>query len=96
MKTFIILGLAIILSSCSGISERSVTEKLSIDELSSSIKFDTSFASFYERARFAIDDMSDVEKAIYYDVSYEMLFNFSKFPQKWDFTRDNSEWEDAK
>lgn len=74
-----ILGLAIIFSSCSTISDKPVSEKLSTDELSKAIKSDTMFTSFYENIRKSVDEMDDIKKAKFNDVTYSRLFEYYKF-----------------
>jgi len=44
--SLLILGFTLILSSCSNISDKPVSEKLSTDELAKAIKSDTSFTTF--------------------------------------------------
>jgi hypothetical protein len=67
------------LTSCSNISNKSVSEKLSTPELSEAIKSDTSFSAFYEHIRKPVDEMSDIKKAKYNDVTYRRLFKYFKF-----------------
>ena len=91
---FIILGLAIILNSCSKISNKPVSEKLSIDELSKAIKSDTLFMSFYEDIRERMDKMDDIAKAKFNDVTYRRLFKSVKFLQDTTYWNPLSEkWE---
>ncbi|MCL2327198.1 MAG: hypothetical protein FWC39_01660 [Bacteroidetes bacterium] len=68
-----------VLSSCSNISDKPVTEKLCTEELSKAIKSDTIFADFYEAIREKVDDMSDIKKATFNDVTYRRLFKYAKF-----------------
>lgn len=77
--SLLILGLAIIFSSCSNISDKPVSDKLSTDELSKSIKSDTMFTSFYENIRKSVDEMDDIKKAKFNDVTYSRLFEYYKF-----------------
>ena len=89
---------AFALSSCNSVSNKPVSEKLSTEELSKAIKSDTLFTSFYEHIRKEVDDMSDIKKAKFNDVTYRRLFKYVKFLQdttywkplseKWD-----KEWE---
>lgn len=79
--SLLIFGLAIIFSSCSNISDKPVSEKLSTDELSKAIKSDTLFTSFYENLRKKVDEMDDIKKAKFNDVTYRRLFKFVKFSQ---------------
>lgn len=75
-----ILGLTIIISSsCSSIPDKPVFEKLSTDELSKAIKSDTMFTSFYENIRKNVDEMDDIKKAKFNDVTYSRLFEYYKF-----------------
>lgn len=78
---FLIFLFAGILGSCNNISDKPVSEKLSIDELSRAIKKDTMFSSFYENIRKNIDEMDDIKKAEFNDVTYRRLFKFVKFSQ---------------
>lgn len=94
----LILGLAIIFISCSEISDKPVSEKLSTEELSKAIKSDTMFASFYENIRASVDQMDDIKKAMFNEVTYSRLFEYYKFlldtthwkplSEKWD-----NEWQ---
>ena len=79
--SILILGLAIILSSCNKISDKPVSEKLSTSELSKAIKSDTLFTSFYENIRKEVDEMDDIKKAKFNDVTYRRLFKYIKFLQ---------------
>lgn len=79
--SLLIFGLAIILASCNKISDKPVSEKLSTDELSKAIKSDTSFASFYENIRKGVDEIDDIKKAKFNDVTYRRLFKYYKFLQ---------------
>lgn len=74
-----ILGLTIIFSSCSDIPDKTVFEKLTTDELSKAIKSDTMFTSFYENIRKSVDEMDDIKKAKFNDVTYSRLFEYYKF-----------------
>ena len=67
------------LTSCSSISNKSVSEKMSTAELSAAIKSDTAFSAFYENIRKSVDEMSDIKKAKYNDVTYRRLFKYYKF-----------------
>src|ERR1035437_6581231 len=79
-KLYLIIYLIVLaLSSCNNISDKSVSEKLSTDELSKAIKTDTSFSKFYENIRKEVDDMSDIKKAKFNDVTYRKLFKYFKF-----------------
>ena len=75
----LILGLTIILSSCSNISDKKVSEKLSTNELSIAIKSDTMFTSFYENIRKSVDEIDDIKKANFNEVTYSRLFEYYKF-----------------
>lgn len=81
-----ILGLAIIFSSCRKISDKPVSEKLTTYELSKAIKSDTMFTSFYENIRKIADEMDDIKKAKFNDVSYRRFFKYYKF------LRDTTYW----
>lgn len=82
----LIFGLAIILGSCNSISDKAVSVKLDTDELSKAIKSDTLFSSFYENIRKGVDEMDDIKKAQFNDVTYSRLFNYFKF------LRDTTYW----
>ena len=89
--------LIVVVSSCSDISNKSVSEKLSTEELSKVIKSDTLFAEIYEHVRKEVDEFSDIKKATYNDVTYRRLFNYIKFLQDttyWSPYRKkwNNEW----
>jgi len=79
--SLLILGIALIMSSCSNISEKPVSEKLSTDELAKAIKSDTSFTSFYENIRKKVDELDDIKKAKFNEVTYRRLFKYVKFSQ---------------
>lgn len=92
--SLLIFGLAIILSSCSKISDKPVSEKLSTDELSKAIKSDTLFTSFYENLRKSVDEMDDIKKAKFNDVTYRRLFKYYKFLQDTTYWKPKTEkWE---
>jgi hypothetical protein len=73
-------------SSCNKISDKPVSEKLSTKELSKALKSDTLFADFYEIIREEVDQMSDIKKAKYNDITYRRLFKYVKHLQ------DTSYW----
>lgn len=90
--------ISFLIASCNKISDKPVSEKLSTDELSKAIKSDTLFADFYEAIRKKVDDMSDIKKATYNDVTYRRLFQYVKFLQDttyWNplYEKWNEEWE---
>jgi len=90
--------ISFLIASCNKISDKPVSEKLSTDELSKAIKSDTLFADFYEEIRKEVDDMSDIKKATYNDVTYRRLFQYVKFLQDttyWNplYEKWNEEWE---
>ena len=89
--SLLIVGLAIIFSSCSNISDKPVSEKLSTDELSKAIKSDTLFSSFYEGVRKKVDEMDDIKKAKFNDVTYRRLFKYVKFLQDTTYWKPKSE-----
>lgn len=98
MKKTIKLMLAMIITiltiSCSNISDKPVIEKLGTDELSKAIKADTSFASFYENVRKAVDDMGEVEKAKFNDVTYRRLFKYMSLVKDTTYWKPlRGEWE---
>lgn len=83
-----------LLSSCSNISNKPVSEKMSTEELSKAIKSDTLFAEFYENIRKEVEEMSDIKKATYSDVTYRRLFKYVKFLQYTTYWKPLSEkWE---
>jgi len=79
--SLLILGFTLILSSCSKISDKPVSEKLSTDELAKAIKSDTSFTTFYENIRKKVDELDDIKKAKFNEVTYRRLFKYVKFSQ---------------
>jgi len=82
------------LTSCSSISNKPVSEKLSTDELAKAIKSDTSFSIFYENIRKTVDEMGDIKKAKYNDVTYRRLFDYFKFITDTTYWKSLSEnWE---
>jgi len=89
MKNYslLILGFVIIFTSCNNISNKSVSEKLSTEELSKAMKSDTLFTSFYETIHKSVDEMDDIKKAQFNDVSYRRLFKYYKYLQ------DTSYWQ---
>lgn len=89
-----ILGLTIIISSCNNIPNKPVSEKLSMEELSKAIKSDTMFTHFYENIRKSVDEMDDIKKAKFNDVTYSRLFDYYKFLQDTTYWRPLSKkWE---
>lgn len=95
---FFIVIIAFALYSCNNISNKSVSEKLNAEELSKAVKSDTSFSSFYENLRKAVDDMDDIKKEKFRDVTYRRLFNYYKFLEDtayWKPLYDNwnKEWQ---
>lgn len=88
--TLPIVGLALILSSCNNVSDKPVSEKLSIDELANAIKIDTLFTSFYENVRESVDEMDDIRKAKFNAVTYRRFFKYYKF------LRDTTYWKPKK
>lgn len=92
--SLLIFVLAMILSSCSNISDRPISEKLSTDELSKAIKSDTLFTDFYENLRKSVDEMDDIKKAKFNDVTYRRFFKYYKFLQDTTYWKPKSEnWE---
>lgn len=83
----IILGLTLFFNSCNSISDKPVSEKLSTVELSKALKSDTMFTSFYENIRKSVDEMDDIKKAKFNDVTYRRLFDYYKF------LRDTTYWK---
>ncbi|HNX06011.1 MAG TPA: hypothetical protein PKL96_00355 [Bacteroidales bacterium] len=91
---FLIFLVVIILSSCNKIPDKPVAEKLSTDELSKAIKSDSLFSDFYEDLRQGVDEMDDIKKAKFNDVTYRRLFKYFKFLQDTTYWKPLSEkWE---
>jgi hypothetical protein len=86
-KLILIVFVAFALGSCNRISDKPVSEKLNTDELSKAIKSDALFADFYEHIRKKVDDMSDIKKATYNDITYRRLFKYLKY------LRDTTYWD---
>jgi hypothetical protein len=78
-QILVFLVLTTILTSCNNIPEKPVFEKLSTEELAAAIKIDTSFSNFYEVLRKEVDELDDIKKAKYNDVTYQRLFSYFKF-----------------
>ncbi len=100
MNKFYLLFFVVIflLSSCNSISDKPVSEKMTTEELSKAIKSDTLFAEFYESIREEVDEMSDIKKATYSDITYRRLFKYVKFLQDstyWNplFDKWEKEWQ---
>lgn len=74
-----IFGFCLIFTGCSHIPKKSVSEKLTTEELAAAIKSDTSFSSFYEDLRKEVEKLDDIKKAKFNDVTYHRLFDYSKF-----------------
>lgn len=83
----LIFGIAIVLTGCSDISSKSISEKLSTEELSNAIKSDTSFTGFYQALRKNVDGMDDIKLAKFSDITYRKLFSYYKF------IRDTAYWK---
>jgi hypothetical protein len=91
---YIIFVIAFTLSSCNKIPNKPISEKLSTEELSKAIKSDTLFANFYEGISKVVDNMSDIKKATFNDVTYRRLFKYVKFLQDTTYWSPLSEkWE---
>ncbi|MDR0754442.1 MAG: hypothetical protein LBF04_03545 [Prevotellaceae bacterium] len=91
---FLILLVAFAFSSCNKFSNKSVSEKLNTDELSKAIKSDTLFADFYEHIRKEVEDMSDIKKATYNEVTYRRLFGYIKYLQDTTYWKPlHEKWE---
>ena len=58
------------------IPSKSISEKLTVQELSYAIESDSSFANRYELIREAYDELSEIEQAKYYSVTYDELNSF--------------------
>ncbi|NLZ95692.1 MAG: hypothetical protein GX921_07715 [Bacteroidales bacterium] len=69
----------LIFNSCNKIINKSIIKELTIDELSKEIKSNEKFAEFYSELREAVDDLSDIEKAKFYDITYRRLFNYTVY-----------------
>lgn len=76
-----ILGL-IMLSCSSPISNKSITESLSIEELNKCQKADTNFKTMYTAVSLAMQFLSDSEKAEFYDISWKQMADFYNFQMK--------------
>ena len=64
---------------CSKIPNKPIYEALDTKELSDAIKSDTLFLSFYTAVQEIVDDLDEIEKATYNDITYRRLFDYSKF-----------------
>lgn len=92
--SILIFGLAVIFSSCNNISDKPVSDKLSTDELAKTGKQDTLFAGFYENIRKSVDEMDDIKKAKFNDVTYRRLYKYYKFLQDTTFWKPKTDkWE---
>jgi len=89
ITTIIVTMVILIMTSCSGILSKSITEPLTTKELSSVIKEKQGFGEFYERVTKIVNRFSDVEKAKYSDVSYESLLDCVEYIGK--FSKQQSE-----
>jgi hypothetical protein len=58
------------------VPNKSISEKLTVQELSYAIESDSSFANRYELIREAYDELSEIEQAKYYSVTYDELNDF--------------------
>lgn len=84
----------LILFGCSSIPDQSIMEKLTIEDLNSAIKSDTSFASFYETIRAKTDKLDDIKKATYHDITYSRLFEYVRFLKDTAYWNPlNNDWE---
>ena len=77
----IILAITVIIAmiSCNKIPNKSIFEKLTTDELAVAFKSDDTFREFYELTIDQVDDVSDVVKASYSDITYRRFFDYYKF-----------------
>lgn len=90
----LIFVVTFVLNSCNNISNKHISEKLSTEELSAAIKSDSLFADFYEHVRKVVDNMSDIKKAKYNDITYRRLFKYIKFSNDTAYWKPLSEeWE---
>ena len=75
-----------VINSCNSLPDKPVSEKLNKEELSKAMKSDTAFSNFYEEISKKVDNLDDIQKAKYNDVSYRRLFSYYKF------LRDTTYW----
>ena len=80
-KTLILFVASFFFASCSNIQNKSVTEKLSIEDLAKEIKKEPLFGYLYEMIRANIDRMNESEKAKYYEITYHRFNNYLNFRQ---------------
>ncbi|MDR2835419.1 MAG: hypothetical protein LBV69_04370 [Bacteroidales bacterium] len=98
-KMFLLfLGFIILLSSCNKVPDKTIFKKLDTDELAKAIKSDTLFVYFYENISKKVDNMSDIKKAKYNDITYRRLFKYVKFMEDTTYWKPiyekwKNEWE---
>jgi len=68
-----------VIASCNRISNKPVSQKLSTSELSKAVESDTTFSYFYENIRKSVEEISDIKKAKYNEVTYDRIFTYFKF-----------------
>jgi hypothetical protein len=92
----IILAITVIIAmiSCNKIPNKSIFEKLTTDELAVAFKYDDTFREFYELTIDQVDDVSDVVKASYSDITYRRFFDYYKFLSDSNYWKPlKDEWE---
>lgn len=98
-KTLVLTAaLGLMMLSCSGpISNKSITESLSIEELNKCQKADTNFKTMYTAVSLAMQFLSDSEKAEFYDISWKQMADFYNFQMKLEQTefkdKCKKEWD---
>lgn len=75
-KLTLLILISIFFISCNSIPNKSISEKLTIEELSKAIKSDAMFVDFYEDVTKKMTTMDDIQKARFNDITYRRLFKF--------------------
>lgn len=78
-KGLVLFALSFVFWGCNHIQNKSVTEKLTTEDLASMIKKDPAFGFEYEMIRAGIDRMSESRKARYYEISYSRFVDYFNF-----------------
>ena len=96
IRLFYFIGLFFVLIGCKNISRKPVFEKLMSNELSEAIKDDTSFSGFYTMLREEVDQMDDITRAKFNEVTYRRLFKYYKFRMDTSYWNAKSEkWSEV-
>lgn len=87
MRYFFSLFVVLFICSCNLVPNRSIFEPLTTDELAAIIKRDSLFVDFYEAQEDAREQLGDIDKARYKDITYRDLYKMIQY------SRDTIVWK---